>query len=252
MGVARLLAKGWVVFCLFAGVHGFNLEISRDAIPANAFVNIAICTALFAAMGLLFIAGFGASAGGSVPMPGRLKPRQLIPSFDDAAFVVFAAASLIVQIYFSHPAVGGAAAEALQNAMYVVVPGQRALAQRLIACNLGHDGIFAPAAASACAWLLAVVFIASATSRIGLSAGLIRLERALRPSPFGLTLLAAIYGTVAIVTFQLLYMGSLYPFLGCGVFTGITGSVLIGLAPLMLAYLVVAALTTLKASAPEG
>ncbi len=106
--------------------------------------------------------------------------------------------------------------------------------------------------AFAVAWLLAIVYVASAVSRIGLTAGLLRLQHALRPTSFGPTLLAALYGVVAIVGFQLLYIGSLYGWLGCGVFGGIGGVLLTGLAPLMLAYLIVAALATLKASGPES
>ena len=43
MGIARLLAKGWIVFCLFAGAHelhlsllqGLPLETSLPAIATN-------------------------------------------------------------------------------------------------------------------------------------------------------------------------------------------------------------------------
>jgi hypothetical protein len=47
-------------------------------------------------------------------------------------------------------------------------------------------------------------------------------------------------------------VGSAYPWLGCSAFDDITGELLTGLAPLMLAYLVVAALATLLASSPES
>ena len=36
MGAARLLAKGWVVFCLFAGAHAFNLALGRGEMPIDA------------------------------------------------------------------------------------------------------------------------------------------------------------------------------------------------------------------------
>ena len=63
MGVARLLAKGWVVFCLFAAAHAFNLALSRGELPLDALQSIVVCVLLFGAMGMLFIAGFGMSAG---------------------------------------------------------------------------------------------------------------------------------------------------------------------------------------------
>jgi len=55
-----------------------------------------------------------------------------------------------------------------------------------------------------------------------------------------------------VVGMQFLFVGSAYPWLNCSAFDNITGALLIGLAPLMLAYLVVAALATLLASSPEG
>jgi hypothetical protein len=60
-----------------------------------------------------------------------------------------------------------------------------------------------------------------------------------------------VFGSVAIVGFQLLFVGSAYPWLACSAFTNITGAILLGLAPLALSYLVVAALATLRASAQE-
>ena len=53
------------------------------------------------------------------------------------------------------------------------------------------------------------------------------------------------------VGIQFLFVGSAYPWLNCSAFADVTGALLIGLAPLMLAYLIVAALASLMASAPE-
>lgn len=248
MGVARLLAKGWVVFCLFAGAHAVNLGLARGEAPLDALRSVGLCVALFGAMGLLFIAGFGASAGPATPLLARFKPHRLVPGFDDVVFAAFVAASLGVQVFVAPATIGAAPAEGVERAIAFVVWGQAGLVDALGACALDGGRVFA----SAFTWLLAIVYVASAASRIGLTAGLLRLERALRPSSFGPTLLAAIYGTVAIVGFQLLYVGSAYPWLGCSAFTDITGALLIGLAPLMLAYVVVAALVTLKASAPDS
>jgi hypothetical protein len=43
----------------------------------------------------------------------------------------------------------------------------------------------------------------------------------------------------------------MYPWLPCSAFTDISGALLIGLAPLMLAYLIVAALAAAMATGPE-
>jgi hypothetical protein len=78
------------------------------------------------------------------------------------------------------------------------------------------------------------------------------LERVKRPPAFNPTLLAALYGVVAIVAFQLLFVGSVYPWLDCPAFTDLTGAVLLGLAPLLLGYMIFAALAALRASGPEN
>ncbi|MBV9541999.1 MAG: hypothetical protein JO167_12110 [Alphaproteobacteria bacterium] len=247
MGVARLLAKGWVVFCLFAGGHAFMLGLGRGEDPLDAAQLVGVCVLLFGAMGLLFIGGFGASFSSGQPLLTRLRPHHLMPGFNEVVFVLFAALSFANQVFIAPALLGGPLENAVESAIYFVMPGQRALVETLQACSLDSGRIFA----SAFAWLLSIIYVASAVSRIGLTAGLIRLERALRPSAFGPTLLAAMYGLVAIVAIQLICVGTAYPWLDCGAFTDMTGDVLIGLAPLMLAYLIVAALATLKASGPQ-
>jgi len=247
MGVARLLAKGWIVFCLFAGAHALVMGLARGEAPPEAVAFVSVCVLLFAAMGLLFVGGFGMSAGAGVPLRARLKPDHLWPGFNEVVFVAFAALSFVVQVFVAPRLFGGPLADAVEGALYVVVPGQHALENAVAPCHLDGGRVFA----SAFAWLLAMIFAASAVSRIGITAGLIRLERVRRPSAFGPTLLAALYGLTAIVSFQLLFVGSIYPWLDCAAFTDITGAVLIGLAPLLLAYLIFAALATLRASGPE-
>ena len=85
-------------------------------------------------------------------------------------------------------------------------------------------------------------------SRLKLTAGLIRIERTLHPEVLGPTTVAAVLGVAAIVGIQCFFVGSLYAFLPCGALAEIPGAVLIGLAPLLLAYLIFAALATLMAS----
>ncbi len=244
MGVARLLAKGWVVFCLFAGGHAFAFALARGEVPLESLRAIAVCVLLFGAMGLLFIGGFGASTG-TTPALARLKFRW--PGFNEVVFVVFVAFSLADQIFVAPFAPGHPTAVALQFAMQNAMPGQNALAEALGRCSLDGGREFA----SAFTWLLAIIFVASSMSRVRLTAGVLRLDHMLRPSAFGPTMLAALYGLVAIVGIQLFCVGSLYPWLDCSAFPDIPGAVLIGLAPLFLAYLIVAALMTLRASGPD-
>jgi hypothetical protein len=199
-------------------------------------------------MGLLFIAGFGVSSGVAREiLRRRLSPRHLVPGFNEVVFVVFVVASFVNQVAVAPLSLGGGIAGAVQATLSFFVPGQRAIENALVACSIDGGRVFA----SATAWLLAIIFVASAISRIGLTAGLIRFERMKRPSSLSPTVTAIVFGAAAIICFQLLFVGSAYPWLACSAFTNITGALLIGLAPLALAYLIVAALATLRASARE-
>jgi hypothetical protein len=159
----------------------------------------------------------------------------------------FVALSFLNQIAFAPEHISGGVSQALERAIWFVVPGQRAFERVMYPCGLDGGRIFA----SSFAWLAAIVYLASACSRLKLQAGLIRLERSRSPETLGPTLLAAVLGLVALAGFQLLYFGTAYRWLHCDAFADISGAVLTGLAPLMLAYLIVAALTALLASAPE-
>ena len=181
-------------------------------------------------------------------MRRRLRPRHFVPGFNESVFIAFVLASLVNLIVLAPATIGGSVARAIANAMDRLVPGQSALSSGLGACALDGGRVFA----GAFTWLLAIIYVASAVSRIGLTAGLLRLQRMLRPSAFGPTATAAIYGFVAIVGFQLLFVGSAYAWADCVTLTDVGGAVLIGLLPLLLAYLIVAALATLKASGPPS
>lgn len=249
MGIARLLAKGWIIFCLFAGGHAVRLAWLNGQTMAASFPAIAICALLFIAMGLLFVGGFGASAGlPGTPLAERMKPHQLIPGFNETVFVLFVILSFLNQALVAPGVIDQGGAGALERAIYFVVPGQRALVRALEGCTL--DG--GRAYAAGFAWMLALIFLASTASRLKLAAGLIRLEGREKPQALGPTLRAFLFGAVAVVGIQFLFVGSAYPWLRCTAFADITGAVLIGLAPLMLAYLIVAALALLMASAPES
>jgi len=249
MGIARLLAKGWIVFCLFAGAHALRLALLSGLPLDSSLGAIAICALLFMAMGLLFVGGFGASAGhGGAPWLQRFRPAHLIPGFNEAVFMIFVVLSFLNQAFLAPGIIDRGGAGALENAVYFVVPGQRALVSALEGCTLDGGRMFA----GAFAWLLAVIYLASAVSQLRLQAGLIRLEAEGRASALGPTLRAFLFGIVAVVGIQFLFVGSAYPWLACSAFADITGALLIGLAPLMLAYLIVAALASLLASAPEN
>lgn len=244
MGVGRLLAKGWLVFCFFSGGHALRLALASGSEPFHAVI---VPTLLFAAMGLLFIGGFGASAGWSGRnFIERFRPHHLMPGFNETVFVAFAILSFANQIAFAQSYITGDIADGLRLAIYFVVPGQRELFQGMAPCGLDGGRVFA----SAFTWLLAIIYLASTVSRLKLAAGLIRLEYMQRPGSLGPRTLAVVLGVCAIIGIQLFFLGSIFPFLPCSFYTGISGELLIGLAPLMLAYAIYAALATLLASSP--
>jgi hypothetical protein len=249
MGIARLLAKAWVVFCLVAGAHALRIALASGLpLPSSAFA-IGICVALFAAMGLLFAGGFGvAGVATGTPLLERLKPAHLVPGFNEIIFVIFLILSFVDQAVFAAQIVGDGLPGALESAIYFAVPGQRALVYGLSVCSMDGGRVFA----AAFTWLLAIIYLASAASRLKLSAGIMRLERTARPEILGPTLCAFLLGVAAVVGIQFLFVGSAYPWFACSAFTDITGALLIGLFPLMLAYLIVAALASLLAASPES
>jgi hypothetical protein len=248
MGIARLLVKAWVVFCLFAGAHALRIALASGVpLPSSAFA-IGICVVLFAAMGLLFAGGFGVAGATGTSLFERLKPAHLIPGFNEIVFVIFLILSFVVQVFFAPQIIGQGLPGALESAIYFAVPGQRALVYDLAVCSMDGGRLFA----AAFTWLLAIVYLGSAVSRLKLAAGIMRLERTARPEILGPTLRAFLLGIVAVVGIQFLFVGSAYPWFACSAFTDITGALLIGLFPLMLAYLIVAALASLLAASPES
>ncbi len=247
MGVGRLLAKGWIIFCLFAGAHALNIELRSGTAPFDAIAAVLVPDLLFAAMGLLFIGGFGASGAQGIPFLARFKPHHLIPGFNELVFIAFAVLTFINQVWIAPAYMDWPVAGGVERAIGYVVPGQSALVDALAPCGLDGGRIFA----SAFAWLLAIIYFASAVSRLKLAAGIIRIERAVRPESLGPLALAFVLGVAAIVGIQLLFVGSAFPWLSCPAFTDITGALLIGLAPLMLSYLIVAALAATMATGPE-
>jgi hypothetical protein len=244
MGVARLLAKGWLAFCLYAGALALARGLGAGQEPLRALLPVGIALFLFGSMGFLFIAGYGLS---SAHAWSRLQATRLIPGFDDIVFIAFACIVFFMQVGYTpmHPLNRGL--EALQAAVHFAIPGQRALEENLARCSLDSGRTFT----AAIGWLLALIFLGSALSRIRMAGALVRLERKRHADPLGPLGVALVVGLAALVGIQFLFMGSLFLFLPCPALAGIFGDVLIGIAPLILAYLVFAAVTNLLAAGPE-
>ncbi len=242
MGVARLLAKGWLVICLFAAGHALVRALSSHVPAVPALEGVAIPMLLFGAMGFLFIAGYGLSSG---HLLSRFKPMHFAPGFDEIVFILFVLLSFLIEVAPHHLSSG--ILNALETAIRFAVPGQRALEENLARCNLDGGRTFS----AAVAWLLGFVFLGSAISRLRMAAALVRLERKRRIEPLGAQGIALVLGVAGVAGIQLLFMGTLYRWISCSLLGDITGALLIGVAPLLLAYLIFAALTNLLATHPE-
>ncbi len=245
MGMSRLLAKSWVVFCLFAGLYALAAAASGANAPSSdTLARILAIVGLFLATGLLFVAGYAAATNRAGDLVAKLRP----PGFHDLVFLAFALTSFLVQnLYLPVPPESDPFG-ALAAAIGFAVPGQGALTLALGSCGLGGDAL----TASGFAWLLAFIYVGSSLSRLRLAAGIIRLERKRRPDPLTPIGSALLTGLVAVALIQLLYVGSLYGLLPCTLWQGIGGDILIGQAPLVLAYALVAALTNLIAMGAEA
>lgn len=251
MGVSRLLAKAWIVTCFFAGAHSLRYALQSGGDPWAGVSQVMVAVLLFAAMGLLFVGGYGVSRDAFHTRAAAVfkiqKPQRTMPAFNDAVFLVFVALSFANQVWYGPHHLTGPLTDALERAMYFAVPGQVVVADRLGECAIDGGRVFA----SSFSWILAMVFAASAVSRLKQTADAIRIDRMLHPqslSPMGL---AAVLGVIAVVGVQCLFVGSALTVLPCSVYTGLPGAMVIGLAPLLFAYCVYAALAALLASGAE-
>jgi hypothetical protein len=250
MGIARLLAKAWVVICCYAGALALNLALQGSSDPWGDAVSIGVALLLFLAMGLLFASGYGVLSGHVRLSKLRAlypSPSQFAPGFNETVFLGFVILSFVDQAFFAPSHLTGIVTEALERAIYFAVPGQRALADVAASCMLDGGRIFA----SAFSWFLALIYLCSALSRVGLTAGLIRLERSRNPEALGNGAAAVFISVVALVGIQFLYIGSGYYLLPCSLMEGLPGALIIGLAPLLLAYAVAATLAMLIACGKE-
>lgn len=247
MGAARLLAKGWIAFCLYTGA--LALGGANGAVPSGEGWMVVVCLLLFGAMGILFIAGYGLSAGHvHPPALTEIKLQNLLPRFSELVFIAFALILLIVQLLYAPAYHQGPAVDGLESAIRFAVVGQRTLEDALLTCRADGGRLFI----SALAWVLAAIFLGSALSRVRLGASIVRFERKRRPEALGAQPLALALGLVAVAGIQLLYVGTAYTLLPCSALGGLFGAAMVGIGPLMLAYLIDGALTNLLALGPEG
>ena len=245
MGAARLLARGWIVFCLYAAGHALRLALAANVAPGDALQQTGVCALLFGAMGILFIGGYGLSSAHTL---SRLAPARLSPGFNELVFIVFALLAFYAQTIYAPTHMTGVAADSLKGAMRFAVFGQRVLEDKLSGCGLDGGRVLA----SAFSWLLAFIFLGSSLSRIRLAASIVRFERRKRPEALGPQTLALVLGFVSVVGIQALYVGSAYTLLSCRAEVGLFGDVLLGIGPLALSYLIVTAITNLLALGPEA
>ena len=249
MGAARLLAKGWVVFCIYAGGLELARELHKGLAPFEALGPVLVCVLLFGAMGLLFIAGYGfSSAQLRIALPERLTPSILIPAFNELVFIAFTLIVFWLQGFYAAANHAGAPVDAVEGAITFAVFGQRSLTNTLLVCGLDGGRLLV----SSVSWLLALIFVGSALSRLRLTASLVRLERKRRPEALGAQPLAFTLGLVAVAGIQLLYVGTGYGLLSCHTLGGLWGDVVMGLGPLMLGYVITAALANLLALSPDA
>ena len=250
MGLARLMAKGWLLVCAFAGAHALRFALQSGGDLLIVVPQVIVSVLLFAAMGLLFVGGYGASGTNfrfhNLSLQSLKWPRSL-PGFNEIVFLAAVVLSYLNQVLYAPWHVGGKITEGLEGALYFAIPGHRAVVDRLGDCALDGGRIFS----SSFAWFLAIIFAGSAISRLNLTASIIRLERKARPESLNPTAVAAVLGAVAVVAIQCIFVGSALTLLPCSAFVGVPGALLIGLAPLLLSYLIFAALAALLASGTE-
>jgi len=251
MGVSRLLAKVWLLACLFAGAHSLRFALQAGGDPEVVGPQVLIAVSLFAAMGLLFVGGYSVSKDAFHTRAAALfKVRRAphsMPLFNDLVFMAFVIASFVEQVWYAPGHVTGRLTDAVEDALYFVVPGHRVVVDRLGDCALDGGRVFA----SSFAWLLAIVFAASAISRLKQTSDAMRIDRVLHPQSLSPTALAAVLGVTTVFAVQCIFVGSALSLLPCSAYAGLPGAILIGFAPLAFAYLVYAALAALMASGGE-
>lgn len=247
MGLARLLAKGWILVCLFAGAHALRFALQSGGDITIVIPQVVVSVLLFAAMGLLFVGGYGASGARLHKLNVQSFVPRALPGFNEVVFLLFLVLSYLDQVLYAPFHVSGRLTDMVEGALYFAVPGHAAVVDKLGECALDGGRVFA----SCFTWLLAFVYAGSAISRLKLAAGVIRLQRTLHPEALNPTAVAAVLGVAAVLAIQCIFVGSAMGLMPCSAMAGVPGALLIGLAPLFLAYLIFAALAALLASGSE-
>jgi hypothetical protein len=236
------------VTCLFAGAHALRSAVLTLGDAWMAAGQVLASVLLFAAMGLLFVGGYGVARNAFHHRAAVLvrpeKGARPVPMFNDVVFLVFTAISFVNQVWYAPSHLSGQITDAMENALFFAVPGHAVIAEMLSYCAVDGGRVFA----SAVTWLLALVFAASAISRLKQTAEAIRLDRKQHPQSLSATGLAVVLGIIAVIGVQCLFVGSPLALLPCSAFVTLPGTLLIGFAPLVFTYTVYAALAALLAS----
>jgi hypothetical protein len=243
MGLSRLLAKGWVLVCLYAGAHALRFALQSGGDVYVVAPRVIVSALLFAAMGLLFVGGYGASGAPRQKLNLGIWASRAVPGFDEMVFLVFVVLSSLDQVLYAPLHVSGKITDALEGALYFAVPGHAALVNALGGCALDGGRVFA----SSFAWVLAFVFAGSSISRLRLTAGIMRLERVVKPGVLAPAAVAGVLGVAAMLGILCIFVGLPVRLLPCSELAGVPGALFIGLGPLLLAYLIFAALAALLA-----
>lgn len=238
-GLARLFAKGWIIFCLYAGALACGTYWTGGGTLTGLVSAIILPVLLFGALGLAFTGGFLYLAGHGDPSVWR-RPFSTPIGFNEAVFVAFAVLSLANQLFIAPHFLSGRLTDGLERALYYAVPGQRALVYQMRLCMTDGGRIFA----AGISWCLAIIYLGSALSRLKLTVAILRLAPA-----WGVRggCAALVLSLIALVGIYFLYIGALYSHLSCRFVAGISGSMLIGLVPLMLSYCLAASLAAASA-----
>ena len=210
MGVARLLAKGWVVFCLFAG--GYALH---DAVGAGtAFLRRPARHSHQRRSVRRHGAAVHRRLCGGVERRWRVahwrvsSPRHVLPGFNELVFIGFALAIFVMQTLYLAGSRPGRVLGALQAAIAFAVPGQGQLAysaRRLRARRRARvRGRLRAGCSPSSFWARRSRASVSPPASCGWSASSV-------PKRSGPTGLALVLGLAAVIGIQLLYIGSLYP-----------------------------------------
>ena len=239
MGIARLLVKAWIAVCFYTGAVGLAYALPGSSDPLATAGAVLGALTLFAVTGVLFVAGYGIP-GGRIARLKEWRPKRLKPSFDEAAVVLFAGLIFLVQTFYAPDHRAGPVPDGLEKAIYFAIPGQRVLAGQAGQCMLDGGRIFS----SAFAWFMALIYLASALSRLRRRAERFRRLPHAEIGPVALFLCA-----VSVAGIQLFYVGNGYALMPCSMLAGVVGALATELVPLLLAYAFATMLALLLAEA---